>query len=61
MSLAKEALGAILAAAWIVGLVHQFDSWSMTAVYLAISLVMVTVTFGGQRVLKFAPRRNRRR
>jgi hypothetical protein len=61
MNLAKEALWAVLAAAWIAGLVHQFGSWSMTAAYVAISLVMVAVTFGGQLVLKFAPRRNRRR
>lgn len=61
MSLVKDALGAILAAAWIVGLVHQLGSWSMTAVYVAISLVMVTVMFSGQLVTKFAPRRNRRR
>jgi len=61
MSFVKEALGAILAAAWIVGLVHQLGSWSMTVVYVAISLVMVTVMFGDQLVVKFAPWRNRRR
>ena len=60
MNLAKQALLAVLTAAWIVGLVHQFESWSMAAVYIAISLVMVAVMFGGQFVLKFAPRRNRR-
>ena len=30
MSLAQEALVAVLAAIWIVGLVHQFDSLSAT-------------------------------
>ena len=61
MNLAKEALLAVLIAAWIVGLVHQFGSWSMTAVYVAISLVMVAVMFGGELVPKFALRRIRRR
>ena len=59
MNLAKQALLAVLTAAWIVGLVHQFESWSMVAVYIAISLVIVAVMFGGQLVLRFAPRRNR--
>jgi hypothetical protein len=59
--LAKEAPGAVVAATWITGLVHQFGSWSMTTVYVAISLMMVAVTFGNRLVLKFAPRRNRRR
>jgi hypothetical protein len=57
----KDAVWAVLAAAWIVGLVHQFGSWSMTAAYVAISLAMVAVMSGGQIVLRFAPRRNRRR
>lgn len=61
MNLAKEALWAVLAATWFVGLVHQFGSWSMTAVYVAISLGMVAVMFGGQLVPKFTPRRNHRR
>ena len=61
MNLAKQALLAILTAAWIVGLVNQFGSWAMTAVYIAISLLMVAVMFGGQLVLSFATRRNRRR
>lgn len=59
--LAKEALVAVATAAWIVGLVHQFKSWSTTAVYLAISLAIVGVMFGNQLILKFAPRQNRRR
>jgi hypothetical protein len=57
----KEAIWAVLAATWIVGLVHQFRSWPMTAAYVAISLAMVTLMFGSQIVLSFAPRRNRRR
>jgi hypothetical protein len=61
MSMVKEALGATLLAAWIVGLVHQLGSWSMTAVYVAISFVMVTVMFSDRLVAKFALRRNRRR
>ncbi len=61
MNLVKQALLAVLTAAWIVGLVHQFKSWSMAAIYIAISLVMVAVMFGGQLVLKFAPRRDSRR
>ena len=61
MSMVKEALGAILLAAWTVGLVHQLESWLMTAVYVAISLVMVTVMFSDHLVVKFAHRRNRRR
>ena len=61
MSLAQEALVAVLAAIWIVGLVHQFDSLSATIGYLLISLLMSGIAFGDQRMLKFAPRRNRRR
>jgi hypothetical protein len=57
----KEALWAVLIAAWIVGLVNQFGSWSMTAFYIAISFVMVAVTFADRLKLKFAPRQNRRR
>jgi hypothetical protein len=33
----------------------------MTAVYVAISLMMVAVTFGNRLVLKFASRRTHRR
>ena len=40
--------------------VHQFGSWSMTTLYVAISLAMAGVTFGNRLVLKFVPRRNRR-
>ena len=60
-NLVKEALWAVLAATWITGLLHQFGSWSMTTVYVAISLMMVAVTFSDRLVLKFVPRRNRRR
>ena len=60
-NLAKEALWAVLAATWITGLLHQFGSWSMTTVYVAISIMMVTVTFSDRLVLKFVPRRNHRR
>jgi hypothetical protein len=60
-NLAKEALWAVLAATWITGLVHQFESWAMTAFYVAISLTMVAVTFGNRLVLKLVPRRNHRR
>jgi hypothetical protein len=59
--LAKEALWAVLAATWITGLVHQFESRAMTTGYVAISLMMVAVTFGNRLVLKLAPRRNHRR
>ena len=57
---AKEALRAVLIAAWIVGLAHQFELWSTTILYLAISLVMVALTFADRLVFKFASRRNRR-
>jgi nitrate/nitrite transporter NarK len=59
--LAKEALWAVLAATWITGLVHQFESLTMTTLYVAISLMMVAVTFGNRLVFKFVPRRNHRR
>jgi hypothetical protein len=58
---AKDALLAVVGAAWIVGLVHQFGSWSLTAFYVGISLLMVAVRFSGHRGLKFALRRIRRR
>lgn len=61
MSLAKDAVLAVLAAAWIAGLVHQFGSWSMTAAYVAISFAMAAVMFGGRLAPRLAPRRNRRR
>jgi hypothetical protein len=61
MKLAKEAVGAVLAAAWIVGLVHQLGSWSMMATYVAISLVMVAMMHGDRLVPKFASWPNRRR
>jgi hypothetical protein len=61
MNLAKQALVAVLAAAWIVGLVNQFGSWPTMAGYVGISLLMVGIMFGDRRVLRFAQRRNRRR
>ena len=61
MNLVKEALLAILVATWAVGLVSQIGSWTMTALYIAISLVMITVTFGNRLIFRFVPRRNRRR
>jgi len=61
MNFAKEALLALLVATWAVGLVNQFGSWTMTAFYIAISLVMITVTFGNRLMFRFVPRRNRRR
>ena len=42
----KEAVFAVLATKWIVGLVDQFRSWTMTAFYVAISLVMIALTLG---------------
>lgn len=61
MKLVKEALLAVLVATWIVGLVDQFGSWTMTAFYIAISLVIIAVTLGNRIMLRFAPRRDRRR
>jgi len=58
-NLTKEALWAVLVATWITGLVHQFGSWPMTFVYVAISLMMVAVTFFDRLMLKFVPKRNR--
>jgi len=60
MNLAKDALWAVLAGAWIAGLVHQFGSWPITALYVAISVAMVAGMFSRHLVHKFAPRRNRR-
>lgn len=62
MTLAKQALVAVLAATWIVGLWHQ-GSWAMALTYVAISAAMAALMFGfgGGRVLKFAPRRTDRR
>ena len=60
-NLAKDVLWAVLSATWITGLVHQFESWALTTVDVAISLMMVAVTFGNRLVLKFLPRRNHRR
>jgi hypothetical protein len=57
----KEALLAVLAATWIVGLVDQLRSWTMTAFYVAISLVMIAVALGNRLMLKLALRRDRRR
>ena len=60
MTMAKQALVAVLAATWIVGLFHQ-DSWPMAAAYVAISAAMAALMFGRRRALKFAPRRNDRK
>jgi hypothetical protein len=60
MKYAKDALWAVLAAAWIVGLANQFGSWPMTAFYTAISVVMVALTFADRLALIFTPRRFRR-
>jgi hypothetical protein len=56
MNVAREALRAILVSAWIVGLVNQFESWPMTAFYVAISLAMIAVMFGHRGLLNFAKR-----
>ncbi len=62
MILAKQALLAVLAAAWIAGLWHQ-GSWTMAAAYLAISAAMVALMLatGDRRMLKLAPKRTDRR
>jgi len=57
----KAFAATIPAGAWITGLVHQFGSWSMTTVYVAISLMMAAVKFSDRLVHKFVPRRSRRR
>lgn len=61
MTLAKEALVAVLAAAWIAGLIQQFGSLKMTICYIAISLAMAALMLGDRRVFKLVPWRNRRR
>jgi hypothetical protein len=58
--MAKQALVAVLAATWIVGLLHQ-DSWPMVVAYVVISAAMAALMFGHRRVLKFAPRRKDRK
>ena len=60
-NLAKEVLWAVLVATWITGLLHQFESWTMMIGYIAISLMIVAVTFSERLVLKLIPQRNRRR
>src|ERR1039457_603396 len=50
-NLAKEAFLTVLITAWVVGFIDQFESWSMTAVYITITLVMVAITFADRRVL----------
>ena len=60
MTLLKQALVAVLAATWLVGLYHQ-DTWTMMAAYIVISALMVVLIFGNRAVLRFAPRRNDRR
>jgi hypothetical protein len=60
MTMAKQALVAVLAATWIVGLFHQV-SVPMGAAYIAISAGMAALIFANRGVLKFASRRNDRR
>jgi hypothetical protein len=60
MTIAKQALLAVLAATWMVGLFHQV-SLPMAAAYIAISAGMAAIIFANNGVLKFAPRRNDRR
>jgi ABC-type iron transport system FetAB permease component len=60
--IARQALLAVLAAAWVVGLIHQLNSWTMTVAYVGISLAMAAVMLADRRVLKYATRRiNKRR
>ena len=62
MSLAKQALVAVLAATWMVGLWNQ-GSWTMAMIYVAISVAMVALVFGFNdgRMPRLAPRRTNRR
>lgn len=48
MNVVKDALWAVLIGAWIAGLVHQIESWPMTAAYVVISLAMAAAMFGGR-------------
>lgn len=58
----RQALVALLAAAWVAGLIHQLSSWKMTVAYLGISLGMAAMMLTDRRVLKYATRRiNKRR
>jgi TRAP-type uncharacterized transport system fused permease subunit len=57
--MAKQALVAVLAATWIVGLFHQV-SLPMAVAYIVISTLMAGLIFANSRVLKFAPRRKDR-
>jgi hypothetical protein len=59
MTMAKQALVAVLAATWIVGLFHQV-SVPMAVAYVAISAGMVALIFANRGALKFAPRRKDR-
>jgi len=61
MQLAREGLMAVLAALWIAGLLQQLGSWPTTIAYLGISLLMAAIILGNRRILKPAPRSNRRR
>ena len=61
MQLAREGLMAVLAALWIAGLLQQLGSWPTTIAYLGISLLMAAIILGNRRILKPAPRPNRRR
>lgn len=62
MTLAKQALVAVLAATWFVGLWHQV-SLTQAMIYVAISAAMVALVFGfnNRREPKLAPRRTDRR
>lgn len=62
MTVLKQALVAVLAATWVVGLWNQ-GSWSMAMMYVAISAAMVALVFGfnDRRMPKLAPRRTDRR
>jgi hypothetical protein len=60
MTVVKQALVAVLAATWIVGLFNQV-SLPMAVAYIAISTVMVGLILANRGVPKFAPRRNDRK
>ena len=60
MQLAKEGFVALLVALWIGGLIAQFGSWTTTAGYLAISMLLVGLIFGDRLVPKRAMARRHR-
>lgn len=59
MTMAKQALVAVLAATWIVGLWHQV-SLPMAVAYVAISAAMAALILANRGILKFVPWRNGR-